>query len=79
MTDLPERNISAHVLCPDMEELVLYIGCSDNFYVEHLSVTEGQVSRGAKLSSIRITDLSGFRVVSDKDVWQLREHVTHVE
>ena len=74
----PERNPSKLVLCPNLEELVLYIKLRDQFHIEDLvSMTKKRALRGAKLSSITIVGLG--ELVSGARVFKLREHVTHVE
>ena len=77
----PEQNPLNLILCPSMEELVLYI-------VQHLddlllkcltTMAKNRASRGAKLSSITIAIrvLCGHPV--EKDLSKLRKYVTHVE
>ena len=75
----PEQNPSNLILCPSMEELVLYIvWYSDNLHPKYLTtMAKNRASRGAKLSSIMITILGGYSI--EKDLSKLREHVTHVE
>jgi len=74
----PEKNTSGLVLCPNLEELVLYIKLRDQFHIgELVSMAKKRASRGAKLSSITIVGLG--ELAPGKEVFKLREHVTHVE
>jgi len=74
----PEENVqSTSVPCPDLKELVLYIGFQDQFHIEHLiSMVKNRASRGAKLSSITIMGLD--EPAPGGQVFKLEEHVTHV-
>ena len=74
----PEENPSDPLLCPTMEELVLYAEFLPPFYVDDLiKMAKNRASRGVKLPSITIVDMSGGKQV--KGVFKLRDHVTHVE
>ena len=74
----PEKNSSGLVLCPDLEEIILYIKSRDHFHIGHLlSMAKKRSVRGAKLSSINIVGLN--KLVPAKEVFGLREHVTHVD
>ena len=73
----PEKNPSRLVLCPNLEELILYIKSQDNFHTKHLvSMAKKRASIDAKLSSITIVGLG--ELVPGKEVFRLREHVNHV-
>lgn len=66
------------MLCPNLEELVLYIKLPDQFHIGDLiCMTKKRASRGVKLSSITVVGLGEF--APEKEVFKLREHVTHVE
>jgi len=74
----PEQNSSKFMLCPNLEELVLYIKLPDQFHIGDLiCMTKKRASRGVKLSSITVVGLGEF--APEKEVFKLREHVTHVE
>ena len=74
----PEQNSSKLMLCPNLEEIVLYIKSQDQFHIKQLiSMTRERASRDARLSSITIVGLG--ELVPGKEVFKLREHVTYVE
>ena len=74
----PEQNPSNFVRCSSMEELVVCVWSPDQFHLEHFtSMTENRASRGAKLSSITFVHVYGLAL--EKEVFELKEHVTHVE
>lgn len=74
----PEENSSKLVLCPNLEELVLYIALRDQYHIEHLdNMAKKRALRNAKLSLIKIVSVGGL--VPGREVFKLREHVTHVE
>jgi hypothetical protein len=74
----PEKNSSKLVLCPNLEELVLYIKSLDQFHIKPLiSMAKKCALRNAKLSSITIIGLDKFTLA--KEVLELREYVTHVD
>ena len=76
----PDRNPSNLVLCINMQELVLYIMCLDHSYVQHVfNMAKNRDSRGAKLWSVTIVDLTDRGPREPKEMSKLREHVTHVE
>jgi len=73
----PEKNSSKLVLCPDLEEIILYIESRDRFHIGHLlSMAKKRAVRGAKLSSITLVGLD--ELAPAREVFSLREHVTHV-
>ena len=75
----PNENSSKTVLCPQLEELVLFIKVLQQFRIsELLGMAEERASRGAKLSIISIVTL-GNAYVPTKEVFQLRKYVSHVE
>jgi hypothetical protein len=58
----PRKNLSKLVLCPGLEELVLYTNPWNQLPIQHLiDMAEDRASRGAKLSSITIVSLGGLR------------------
>ena len=74
----PEQNTSNLVLCPTMEEFVLYSESLPPFGIYSLIVmARNRALRGAKLSSITFINLGGRK--QRDEVLKLREYVTHVE
>ena len=74
----PEKNDSNFVLCPALEELILYIKTRDQFHIKPLtSMAKGRASRDAKLLSITIVGMD--ELLPGKEVFKLREHIKHVE
>ena len=73
----PEQNPSNLALCPNLEELVLYIPSRHYFRAECLiSMEKNRASRGVKLLSITIV---GLGELAPREVLKLREHIAHVE
>ena len=74
----PGKNTSKLVLCPKLEEIILYLKRPDQFHInEILSMAEGRTSRGAKLLAITIVSMEAL--APTKEVFQLRKHVSRVE
>ena len=74
----PDTNPDKNLLCPKLEEVVLYVERPDQFYInELLSMTEERASRGAKLS--KITIVSTAALAPTKEVFQLRKYVSRVK
>jgi hypothetical protein len=74
----PDKNTSKIVLCPKLEEIILYIKHPNQFHInELLSMAEERASRGAKLSMIMIVTTDAL--APTKEVFQLRKHVSRVE
>ena len=74
----PSQNPSGTVLCPDLEELILYIKKKEQLHIkELLAMTKERDSKGARLAAIKIVSAEAF--VSAKEVLKLRDHVTRVE
>ena len=74
----PDSTPENIVLCPKLEEIILYIERSDRLYVEQLmSMAEERALRGAKLPAITI--VSTESLAPTKEVFQLRKHVSRVE
>ena len=75
----PNENSSKIVLCPRLEEVILYVRVLGHFRInELLGMAEERASRGAKLSTISIVIL-GEEYVPKKEVFPLRKHVSRVE
>jgi hypothetical protein len=61
-----------------LEELTLYVEVRKEFYIlELMEMAKERALRGAKLRLITVVGLG--ELVSGKEVFKLREHVTHVE
>jgi hypothetical protein len=74
----PEQNPSNLVLCPDMEELVIYLRFSFLLDFDRLiSMAKSRASGGAMLSSVTFVDVNFIGEIHDLS--RLREHVTHVK
>ena len=74
----PERNKSDTVLCPDLQELVLYVKKRDWYYLAELvEMASERDERYAKLSSITIVSLD--EMCPRKEVFKLRKFVSRVE
>ena len=74
----PNRIFSKAVVCPKLEELVLYINTRDRFCInELLEMTKERASIGAKLLTLTIVCSREF--VPAKEVEKLRDHVPSVE
>ena len=74
----PEQNPSNLVLCPKMEDLVIYVQYLSLFDVELLvRAVRNRALRGVKLSSIKLVGLRGDG--EREEVTKLREHVARVE
>jgi len=73
----PNEAPSNVVLCPNLEELVLYIKSQDQFRIKRLiSMAKGRASRDVKLSSITIVGVG--ELAPGKEVFKLREHIERV-
>jgi hypothetical protein len=74
----PNRIPSKAVVCPELEELVLYIKTRDRLYIDELlEMVKERDSRGAKLSTITIACPQEF--VPAREVDKLRDYVSLVE
>jgi hypothetical protein len=74
----PKKNPTGTVVCPELEELVLYIPNKDWFCINPLLETmRERASSGAKLSILMIVGSEEF--VPAKEVLKLRNHVSRVE
>ena len=73
----PKENPSELLLCPNLEELTLYIKSRIQFHLKPLiSMAKERAARNAKLSSVTIVGLG--ELAPGKEVFKLREHVTRV-
>ena len=74
----PDKNPDKTVLCPKLEEIILYVEHPDQFHIDELlSMAEERASRGAKLS--KITIVSTNALAPTKEVFQLRKYVSRVK
>lgn len=74
----PSKTPSRTLVCPKLEELVLYVKNKDWFCInELLNMAEERSSRGAGLSTITIFSSQEF--IPAKKVLKLRDHVSRVE
>ena len=74
----PNQNLSNHIVCPKLEDLVLCIRDWISFPTEDvLSMAEARALRGTKLWSITI--VATRDVVPGREVLKLREHVGRMD
>jgi hypothetical protein len=74
----PDQCPSKRLLCPKLEELVLYVGTRDSFNItELMAMAKGRASGNKKLSSITIVGLD--ELLPGKEVFKLGKYVTRVE
>ena len=74
----PKQNRSRIAVCPELEELVLYIQNMDFFcFKKLLEMVKERASSGVKLSTITIVSSQEF--VPAREVLKLRNHVSKVE
>jgi len=74
----PGQNASRTVVCPKLEDLVLYIASGGWFCIKELvAMVKERASSGAKLTAITIVGSQEF--VSAKEVLKLRDYVSRVE
>ena len=76
----PQRNSSKRILCPNLEELVLYADSWNKFHINLLcEMAKNRASSGAmSLSSITLVGLHGLAPREDESD-KLKEHVPHVD
>ena len=78
----PEQNKSRTVLCPGLEDLVIFISHRDLSYLEELTeMASNRVKKFSKLSSItfiRLLETHQYRY-EVPDIFSLRKHVSRVE
>ena len=73
----PSQNPSKHVLCPKLEEIILYVQGLDLFDIKELkSMAKRRASAGVKLQSITIVKLG--RLILREEVSKLKKYVTNV-
>jgi hypothetical protein len=74
----PDKNPGKIMLCPKLEEIIIYIDHPDELHIDKLmNMAERRASRGAKLSAITIINTGAL--APTKKVFQLRKHVSRVE
>jgi hypothetical protein len=74
----PSHNASNEVMCPRLEEVILYIQDQDESYIDELlEMAEVRFSRGAKLSMISI--VCPWELIPVEKVFDLRKYVSRVE
>ena len=74
----PDKTPDKIVLCPKLEDIILYVNLSGGVHIDELlSMTEERASRGAKLSTITI--VSTCALTPTMEVFRLRNHVSRVE
>ena len=74
----PDKNPSKHRLCPELEQVVLYVEEQTAFNIpELMCMAKERASAGKKLSSITIVGLGDL--MPGREVFKLREHVTSVD
>ena len=75
----PTKYSSGIVLCPKLEEIILYIKGPDEFHIDELlSMAAERELRGAKLSAITIISTDPLSPPK-QEVFELREYVSRVE
>ena len=73
----PDQYLFERVLCPKLEQLVLYIDKLESFNISELmSVAKARASGGMKLSSVTIV---GPAELTPGEVFKLKEYVTRVD
>ena len=74
----PEENPSKLILCPNLEELILYVELQDQLHIKRLiSMAKNRASGGAKLSSVMIVGLD--ELTPGRKVFKLGKYVTDVK
>ena len=75
----PDETHSGVVLCPKLEEIILYVSRTDWFHSKDLfRMAEGRAARHAKLQAITIISLGGAFLPTG-EVLRLRKHVWRVK
>ena len=73
-----DQNPPKRVLCPKVEELILYVEELASFNIKELmSMAKERALAGEKLSSITIIGLG--ELMPGKEVYKLKEYVAHVD
>ena len=76
----PEENQSHTLLCPVLEDLVIYVTSQDYVHLERLkNMARNRAVRFSKLSSITIIDLSEGQQHHSHAIFSLKEYVWRVE
>jgi hypothetical protein len=76
----PRRNPAGTVICPKLEQLILYVQRKDWFCLgELLEMAKERASHGAKLGTIKITITGADPLLPVEEVLELRTCVSHVE
>jgi len=73
----PDLNPSKVILCPNLEELILYVEGGSFDLPELMSTTKERALGGTKLPSIIIIGLG--ELVPGREVFRLKEHVSRVD
>ena len=74
----PDKNPDKIVLCPRLEEIIIYIGGWDPLHVDELvNMAKERALRGAKLSAVTVVSIDA--VVPKEEVFQLRKYASRVE
>ena len=74
----PVQNPSERVLCPHLEEIILYVEGLGSFRIKELeSMAKERVSAGKKLPSITIVGLD--ELIPGREVFKLKKYITHVD
>ena len=74
----PEKTPRGVVLCPWLTELVLHIHLDKRFCLKELwEMARARSSQGAKLNSVTV--ICTQQLVAPKEVFKLRQYVSHVE
>ena len=74
----PSKNPFGTLLCPELEELILYIKKKEQFCMkELLAIMKERNLKGARLTTIKIISVKEF--VSAEEVFELRDHVMRVK
>ena len=73
----PDKNPSKIILCPRLEEIILYVDGRDSFHADELvNMAEERALRGVKLAAITI-DIDD--VLLENKVFRLEKHVSRVK
>ena len=74
----PSKTPSGTVLCPELEELIIYVKKKEQLCIkELLTMTRERNLKGARLSTIKIISMK--ELVSAEEVFKLRDHVARVK
>ena len=74
----PDQYLLERVLCPKLEQLVLYVNELESFnIIELMRVAKARASGGMKLSSVTIVGLG--ELIPGEEVFKLEDYVTHMD